>query len=127
MILRLKSSQFSMKMHRRLEKQSFHFLIHFIPFFKRNKTGTSQVGTKSKAQKYSRNNYWKHFFKKSQNAEKLKKRPFRLIKRFNKPETSKKMQGEPFDRIRKLSKKKSHNAKKTQSRPFWFRLYVWKY
>ena len=50
-----------------------------------NKTGTSQVGAISKAQKYSRNNYWKHlkkkivFFKKkylvekSHNAEKPKK------------------------------------------------------
>ena len=52
-----------------------------------NKTGTSQVGAISKAQKHSRNNYWKHldkfffqkkyFFKKSHNAEKLKKRLFR--------------------------------------------------
>ena len=32
------------------------------------------------------------FFRKSHNAEKLKKRPFRLIKRFYKPKTSKKMQ-----------------------------------
>ena len=29
-----------------------------------NKTGTSQVGAISKAQKYSRNNYWKHLEKK---------------------------------------------------------------
>ena len=73
-----------------------------------NKTGLSQVGAISKAQKYSKNNYWKHleklffqkknfrkkvFFRKSHNAEKLKKRPFRLIKRFYKPKTSKKMQG----------------------------------
>ena len=50
---------------------------------KENKTGTSQVGAKSKAQKYSRNHYWKDlenifskksiFLKKSQNAEKLRK------------------------------------------------------
>ena len=78
-----------------------------------NKTGTSQVGAISKAQKYSRNNYWKHleiffskkvFFKKSHNAKKLKKRPFRLIKRFYKPKTSKKMQGGPlieFENLRK--------------------------
>ena len=30
---------------------------------KSNKTGTSQVGAISKAQKYSRNNYWKHLEK----------------------------------------------------------------
>ena len=58
----------------------------------KNRTGTSQVGAISKAQKYSRN-YWNHlekiffFFKKSiwlkksHNAEKPKKRSFRLIKR----------------------------------------------
>ena len=79
--------------------------------FNLNKTGTSQVGAISKAQKYSRNNYWKHLekinffksiaYKKSHNAEKLKKRPFRLIKRFYKPKTSKKYKWEPFKRIRK--------------------------
>ena len=97
-----------------------------------NKTGSSQVGAISKARKYSKNNYWKHleklffskkiflkiffrkkyFFRKSHNAEKLKKRPFRLIKRFYKPKTSKKCKGLPFDRIRKFSKKKSHSAEK---------------
>ena len=35
----------------------------------------------------------KYFFRKSHNAEKLKKKPFRFIKRFYKPKTSKKMQG----------------------------------
>ena len=35
----------------------------------------------------------KYDLKKSHIAEKLKKRPFRLIKRFYKPKTSKKMQG----------------------------------
>ena len=98
----------------------------------KNKTGSSQVGAISKAQKYSKNNYWKHFkelfffkkiefsfrkmyfFRKSHNAEKLKKRPFRLIKRFYKLKTSKKCKGLPFDRIRKFSKKKSHSAEKTE-------------
>ena len=98
-----------------------------------NKTGSSQVGAISKAQKYSKNNYWKHleklffskknfdfffekkyFLKKSHNAEKLKKRPFRLIKRFYKPKTSKKCKGLPFDRIRKFSKKSRIVPKKTQ-------------
>ena len=86
-----------------------------------NKTGSSQAGAITKAQKYSRNNYWKHlkkniffqknmfleffksiFLKKLHNAEKLKKRPFRLIKRFYKLKTSKKCKGVPFDRIRKF-------------------------
>ena len=57
-----------------------------------NKTGSSQVGAISKAQKYSKNNYWKHlekffskkilkifffeksiFFRKSHNATKTQK------------------------------------------------------
>ena len=98
-----------------------------------NKTGSSQVGAISKARKYSKNNCWKHleklfskkilkifffrkkvFFRKSHNAEKLKKRPFRLIKRFYKPKTSKKCKGLPFDRIRKFSKKVAKCRKKTQ-------------
>ena len=102
-----------------------------IVSLKKNKTGSSQVGAISKAQKYSKNNYWQHleklffskffeiffsekkyFFRKSHNAEKLKKRPFRLIERFYKPKTSKKCKGLPFDRIRKFSKKKSHSAEK---------------
>ena len=71
---------------------------------KRIKTPMSQVGAISKAQKYSRNNYWKHlekiifsnksiWLKKSHNAEKPKKRSFRLIKRFLLTENFKKMQG----------------------------------
>ena len=51
-------------------------------------------------------------FRKSHNAEKLKKRPFRLIKRFYKPKTSKNCKGLPFDRVRKFSKKTSHSAEK---------------
>ena len=115
-----------------------------------NKTGSSQVGAISKAQKYSKNNYWKRlekfffskknlnffskksiFFRKSLNAEKLKKRPFRLIKRFYKPKTSKKCKGLPFDRIRKFSKKKSHSAEKTKKNQtkenLWSRIYFWKH
>ena len=96
-----------------------------IVCWKRNKTGSSLVGAISKAQKYSKNNYWKRleklfffkksiFFRKSHNAEKLKKRPFRLIKRFYKPKTSKKCKGLPFDRIRKFSKKSRIVPKKKQ-------------
>ena len=103
-----------------------------------NKTGTSQVGAISKAQKYLRNNYWKHlqkiiFFKKSvslkksHSAEKLKKRPFRLIKRFYKPKTSKKCKGVPFDRIRNFSKKSRIVPKKTKGGILWSRLYFWKH
>ena len=63
------------------------------------------------------------FLKKSHNAEKLKKRPFRLIKRFYKPKTSKKCKGVPFDRIRKFSKKSRIVPKKPQR----VRLYFWKH
>ena len=114
---------------------------------KENKTGSSQVGAISKAQKYSKNNYCKHlekffskkflkfffrkkyfFFRKSHNAEKLKKRPFRLIKRFYKPKTSKKCKGLPFDRIRKFSKKSRIVPKKTQRGTLWSHLlYFWKH
>ena len=71
----------------------------------------------------------KYFFSKSHNAEKLKKRPFRLIKRFYKPKTSKKCKGLPFDRIRKFSKKKSHSAeKKPKGGTLWSHLlYFWKH
>ena len=68
---------------------------------KENKTGTSQVGAISKAQKYSMNNYWKHlknffqkvflenfflqkkyFLKKVGQCRKTQKRPFRRFQRF---------------------------------------------
>ena len=47
-----------------------------------------------------------------------KKRPFRLIKRFYKPKTSKKCKGVPFDRIRLFSKKVALCRKKTKGGPF---------
>ena len=43
--------------------------------------------------------------KKSHNAEKPKKRSFRLIKRFLQTENLKKCKGVPFEKIRKFSKK----------------------
>ena len=92
-----------------------------------NKPGTAQVGFISKAQKSSRNNNWKnlgkiHFFskkylvkKKSQIAEKPKKRPFRLIKRFfTNRKLHKKFKGVPFDRIQKYSEKHRIVPKKPQ-------------
>ena len=47
----------------------------------------------------------KYLVKKSHNAEKPKKRSFRLIQRFLQTENFKKMQRVPFDKIRKFSKK----------------------
>ena len=48
----------------------------------------------------------KKVFFKSQNAEKLKKRPFRLIQRFLQTENfKKKCKGVPFDKFQKFSKK----------------------
>ena len=75
------------------------------------------------------NNIWKkYFFRKSHNAEKLKKRPFRLIKRFYKPKTSKKCKGLPFDRIRKFSKKSRIVPKKPKGGTLWSHLlYFWKH
>ena len=39
------------------------FKCYHVPVLYPNKTGSSQVGAISKAQKYSRNNYWKHLQK----------------------------------------------------------------
>ena len=86
----------------------------------KNKTGSSQVGAIYKAQKYSRISSWKHLEKISS---------FRLIKRFYKPKTSKKCKGEPFDRIRKFSKKCRIVPKKTiqkKTDTLWSRIYFWK-
>ena len=70
-----------------------------------NKPGTAQVGAISKAQKYSRRNYWKHlekkifffqkkvFGKKVAQCRKTKQRPFRLIKRSFTNRKFQKMQG----------------------------------
>ena len=91
--------------------------------------GTSQVDAISKAQKYSRNNYWKHlekkffffkkklkkkFQKKSHNADKLKKRPFRSIKCFYKPKTSKNTRGYPLIESKNFRKKSRIVPKKTK-------------
>ena len=92
----------------------------------------------SKAQKYSRNKYWEHleknffskkntFFKTSHKGEKLKKRPFRLIKRFYKRKTSKKCKGYPLTEFEKFRKKVIFILpKKTQRGTLWSRLYFWK-
>ena len=68
------------------------------------------------------NNYWKHLKKKylflksirlkSHSGEKPKKRSYRSIKRFLQTENFKKMQGVPFDEIRKFSKKVAECRKK---------------
>ena len=46
----------------------------------------------------------KYLVKKSHNAEKPKKRPFRLIQRLLQTENFKKCKGVPFDKVRKFSK-----------------------
>ena len=118
---------------------------------KENKTGSSQVGAISKAQKYSRNNYWKHleklffqknflkiffskksiFFRKSHNAEELKKMPFRLDKRFYKPKTSKNARGYLLiesENFRKKSRIVPKKTKKNQTKEnLWSRIYFWKH
>ena len=70
----------------------------------------------------------KVFFRQSHNAEKLKKRPFRLIKRFYKPKTSKKCKGLHFDRIPKFSRKSRIVPKKPKGGTLWSHLlYFWKH
>ena len=56
-------------------------------------------------------------------CQKPKKRSFRPIKRFLQTENCKKMQGVPFDDIRKFSKKSRRVSKKTQRSHL---LYFWK-
>ena len=62
---------------------------------------------------------------KSHSAEKPKKRSFRPIKRFLQTE---KMQGVPFDDIRKFSKKVAECRKKPKGGTLWSHLlYFWKH
>ena len=71
----------------------------------------------------------KYFFRKSHNSEKLKKRPFRLIKRFYKPKTSKKMQLIDSENFRKKSRivpKKTKKIKRNETK-LWSRIYFWKH
>ena len=55
---------------------------------------------------------------KSHSAEKPKKRSFRPIKRFLQTENFKKMQGVPFDDIRKFSKKSQNAERNPKEGPF---------
>ena len=65
---------------------------------------------------------------KSHSAEKPKKRSFRPIKRFLKTENFKKMQGVPFDDIRKFSKQVAECRKKPKGYTLWSHLlYFWKH
>ena len=95
---------------------------------KLNKTGTSQVGAISKAQKYSRNNYWKHlkrinffskkvfFLKKSRTMPKNSKRShLGSLNVFYKPNTSKNSRGYRLIEFENFRKKvESIVPKKTQ-------------
>ena len=95
--------------------------------------GSSQVGAISKAQKYSKNNYWKrlekffqknflNFFSKntfleSRTMPKNSKRGHSgSLNVFTNRKLQKKCKGLPFDRIRKFSKKKSHSAEKKRKK-----------
>ena len=77
-------------------------------------------------------NIWKKIFfqktllvKKSHSAEKLKKRSFRLIKRFLQTENFKKMQGGTNS---KIFEKTSHSTeKKPEGGTLWSHLYFWKH
>ena len=73
----------------------------------------------------------KYFFRKSHKAEKLKKRPFRFIKRFYKPKTSKNVRGYLLIESESF-RKKSHSAEKKREKNqtkenLWSRIYFWKH
>ena len=60
-------------------------------------------------------------------CQKLKKRPFRLIKRFYKPKTSKKCKEYPLIEVKNVREKSRIAPKKTQRGTLWSRLYFWKH
>ena len=114
-----------------------------------NKTGSSQVGAISKAQKYSSTtieNIWKNFFQKnflnffsknifleSRTMPKNSKRGHSgSLNVFTNRKLQKKCKGLPFDRIRKFSKKsrivpKKNGKNQTKENLLWSRIYFWKH
>ena len=116
-----------------------------------NETGSCQVGAISKAQKSSRNNYWKHlqkisffskkiflkfFFSKkislSRTMPKNSKRGYSgSLNVFTNRKLQKNARGYPLIESETIQKK-SHTAEKNkQKKPndknFWSRMYFWKY
>ena len=102
-----------------------------------NKTGTSQVGALSKAQKYSRNNYWKHlektiFFNKIiwLKNRTMPKNPKRghlgSLKFFTNLKLQKNARGYPLIKFENF-RKKSHSAEKNPKGILWSNLYFWKH
>ena len=71
----------------------------------------------------------KRRLKMSHIAEKPKKRPFRLIKRFLQTENFKKFKGVPFDRIQKFSENVAYRIfeKNRKGGTLWSPLYFWKH
>ena len=57
----------------------------------------------------------------------FKKRPFRLMKRFEKPKTSKNARGYPLIEFDNFRKKSRIVPKKPKGGTFWSRLYFWKH
>ena len=92
----------------------------FLKKTRRDRLKSAQYLRLKNIQRTTIGNIWKifffeNFFRKSHNAEKLKKRPFRLIKRFYKPKTSKKMQGGyPLIESENFRKKSLSAEKKTK-------------
>ena len=64
----------------------------------------------------------KYLVKKSHIAEKPKKRPFRLNKRFLQTENFKKFMGVPFDKIQNFSEKCRMVPKKNRKGPYFWTL-----
>ena len=94
-----------------------------------NKTGTSQVGTISRAQKYSRNNYWNHleklfsskkvYGKKCRTMPKNPKRGhLEPLNVFYKLKTSKNARGYPLIKFENFQKKSHSVEKNPNGAPF---------
>ena len=92
---------------------------------KTNKPGTAQVGLYLRLENIQGPTFgktWNKIFfqrkvfgkKKSHIAEKPKKIPLWLIKRFSQIENFEKFKGVPFDRIQNISAKMSHSAEKNR-------------
>ena len=116
---------------------------------KENKTGSSQVGAISKAQKYSKNNYWKHFeklffskknfefffeksiFLESRTMPKNSKRGHSgSINVFTNRKLQKNARGYPLiesENFRKKSRIVPKNEKNQTKENLWSRIYFWKH
>ena len=97
-----------------------------------NKTETSQVGAISKAQKYSRNNYWKHLekliFQKNHTMPKNSKRGhLGSLNVFTNRKLQKNARGDSLIECENFRKKSRIVPKEPKGGTLWSRLYFWKH